>query len=342
MNFSNFNVHGPDISFYQDADNTPQMVNFQTMKAAGANFVIVKAGQRYYPDPDFVHNWKEAKAAGIPRGSYWFYDSRETPKRQAEKYWSLLQDDPGELIHAGDWEENYNGTYRDWQYFYDFLFWFQAFSKLPHERIPVYTNYFYWMEHAPTNVLSLQWFNRHPLWLASYGAQATAKVPAPWRECLLWQYGTPSVGIQYGAESREIDMNLWNGDLQSFNRYFGLGETTPPTTEPPTEGETMQGKVLVNLNIRPTASTQFAYIGQLAPNDIVEGTVTNGWWRLTKWTRGGVTMTLPRLECYAYEGANKGYIQTIAEPPAEVAPTEITVRLSDGSVWKATEFVKVA
>ncbi len=29
-------------------------------------------------------NWQGAKAAGLMRGSYWFYDSRTSPKRQAE------------------------------------------------------------------------------------------------------------------------------------------------------------------------------------------------------------------------------------------------------------------
>jgi lysozyme len=323
MNFLDHNVHGPDISFYQDATETPQMVNFQTMKAAGAHFVIVKAGQRYYADPDFVHNWREAKAAGIPRGSYWFYDSRENPKVQAQKYWNLLESDPGELFHALDWEENYNGMYRDWQYVYDFLYWFKDFSKLPYQYIPVYTGYYYWIEHAPTNAQSLEWFKRHPLWLANYNPQAEVKVPPPWSECILWQYGTPAVGIKYGAESREIDMNLWNGDEQSFRLYFGLGGTTPPPVEP---GETMQGKVLVNLFIRPTPGTQYAYVGQLAPNDIVEGTrLDTGWWKLSKWTRGTTVMTLPRLDCYAYEGASAGYIQTIAAPP----PPPVDLKVPD-------------
>jgi lysozyme len=272
VNFANHNVHGPDISFYQDAAGTPQMVNFNTMKAAGASYVIIKAGQRTYPDPDFVHNWKEAKAAGMPRGSYWFYDSREDPKKQAQKYWSLLQDDPGELIHAADWEENYNGSFRNWQYFYDFLFWFQDYSKFPHDRIPVYTNYFYWLEHAPTNVLSLQWFKRHPLWIASYGAQTGVKIPPPWTECILWQYGTPSVGIQYGAESLEIDMNVWNGDLESFKKYFGLsGEVIPPPAEPPTEPGAIMSRYTITTpsagaRLRPNHDT----------NNTAHGTIPGG------------------------------------------------------------------
>jgi lysozyme len=319
------------------------MVNFQTMKAAGAHFVIVKAGQRYYADPDFVHNWREAKAAGIPRGSYWFYDSRANPKDQAQKYWNLLESDPGELFHALDWEENYNGTYRDWQYVYDFLYWFKDFSKLPYQYIPVYTGYYYWIEHAPTNAQSLEWFKRHPLWLANYNPQAEVKVPPPWSECIMWQYGTPAVGIKYGAESREIDMNLWNGDEQSFKLYFGLGGITPPPVEP---GETMKGKVIKLTNIR-LLNTQFsADMGDLLAGDLVEwteeGTGPDGlvWIKLISATHNGAPVrcsdgnTVTGRYCWAANVEDN-------PPPAEVAPTEITVKLSDGSTWKATAFTKV-
>jgi lysozyme len=337
VNFLNHNIHGPDISFYQDATETPQMVNFQTMKAAGAHFVIVKAGQRYYADPDFVHNWREAKAAGIPRGSYWFYDSRANPKDQAQKYWNLLESDPGELFHALDWEENYNGTYRDWQYVYDFLYWFKDFSKLPYQYIPVYTGYYYWIEHAPTNAQSLEWFKRHPLWLANYNPQAEVKVPPPWSECILWQYGTPAVGIKYGAESREIDMNLWNGDEQSFKLYFGLGDEPPPPVEP---GETMKGKVIKLTNIRQS-NTQFSDdMGDLLAGDLVEwteeGTGPDGlvWIKLISATHNGAPVrcsdgnTVTGRYCWA---AN---VEEINAPPAEEPPAFIVAHWANGQTRK--------
>ncbi|MEW5938916.1 MAG: GH25 family lysozyme, partial [Chloroflexota bacterium] len=80
---------GPDISFYQNEPDTPQGVNFQTLKQ-GSDFVIIRAGQNLWPDPDFKYNWMEAKKVGLPRGCYWFYDSRADPKRQAELWFDLL------------------------------------------------------------------------------------------------------------------------------------------------------------------------------------------------------------------------------------------------------------
>ena len=48
-----------------------------------------------------------AKAAGLLRGAYHFYDMRdgsESPKHQAEYFANLLADDPGELLPALDFE----------------------------------------------------------------------------------------------------------------------------------------------------------------------------------------------------------------------------------------------
>ena len=76
------NIIGPDVSFYQDDPETPQGINFVKMRQA-TDFVIVRAGQNLWIDPDFKYNYREAKQAGLYRGSYWFYDSRANPKRQA-------------------------------------------------------------------------------------------------------------------------------------------------------------------------------------------------------------------------------------------------------------------
>src|SRR5689334_6683785 len=83
-------VIGPDVSFYEDDPETPQGIDFIKMRA-NAGFVIVRAGQNLWPDPDFKINWREAKKAGMPRGSYWFYDSRVDPKRQAEIWASMFE-----------------------------------------------------------------------------------------------------------------------------------------------------------------------------------------------------------------------------------------------------------
>src|SRR5689334_25376578 len=97
MNFNNQGLIIPDVSFYQDNDLTPRGVDFAQMKAAGAVGVIIKAGQNSWRDPDFISNWRAAREAGLPRGAYWFYDSRSEPGNQATVWRGLINGDLPEL-----------------------------------------------------------------------------------------------------------------------------------------------------------------------------------------------------------------------------------------------------
>ena len=116
MEFENQGIKLYDVSFYQtiifEYVNSKRIllppekqkhIDFVQMKTK-ARATILKCGQRDYKDPAFDIGWKNAKEAGIPRGSYWFCDKFNTPKNQAKLYWSYLKDDFGEGIHAADFE----------------------------------------------------------------------------------------------------------------------------------------------------------------------------------------------------------------------------------------------
>ncbi|NPV77892.1 MAG: hypothetical protein HPY59_16145, partial [Anaerolineae bacterium] len=74
---------GIDVSFWQDNNNTPQQIDWNKAKKAGAVFAFIKASQATFTDSDFEYNWQNAKTAGILRGAYHFYDYRVSPKTQA-------------------------------------------------------------------------------------------------------------------------------------------------------------------------------------------------------------------------------------------------------------------
>lgn len=135
------NAIGPDVSFYQDEDSTPEGIDFFKMRER-ADFVIIRAGQNRWIDPDFATNWKEAKKAGIPRGSYWFYDSRVEPQEQARLWRDALGDDRGELPLCADFEESYGGPHAGWEKWYAFLEYLK--DLMPDKEIIIYTGYYYW------------------------------------------------------------------------------------------------------------------------------------------------------------------------------------------------------
>jgi lysozyme len=244
MIFVDNGVQGPDVSFYQDDNLTPQQINFNQMVTVGADYVIIRAGQNLWLDPDFKHNWQKAKEAGLPRGSYWFYDSRADPVKQAELFAGLFTDDKPELELWLDLEENYRGAYAGYTHWKKFLV--RLKQLIPNARIGIYTNYYY-ATQIPASEYAF--FTQFVLWLAAYTSEPSeAKVPAPWVKCLYWQWGLPPWGLEWGCESKEIDMNLYNGTREEFKSRYGLsGEI--PTPEP--------GEPMSYVELRPNIAGEY-------------------------------------------------------------------------------------
>lgn len=273
------NVIGPDVSFYQDDPETPQGINFVKMRAP-AGYVIIRAGQNLWPDADFKSNWRAAKKAGLPRGSYWFYDSRADPKRQAELWVSLFEGDFGELPLFADFEETYKGPYAGWKKWYDFL---ERLKQLMHgKEIAIYTGFYYWRENAPNSTLqnaNLEYFHQFPLWIANYGV-AEPSIPKPWgkNEWMFWQFTDGGDGNLYGVESNGIDLNYFNGDMAAFRARFNLSDMPPPNPDDPPADDTdpadtsgQKYKVTTTaLRVREGPGTNFPSMGNVYFGEVVE------------------------------------------------------------------------
>jgi Lyzozyme M1 (1,4-beta-N-acetylmuramidase) len=201
-----------DVSFWQEE------IDFAQMKAEAIAGVIIRAGQRTWVDVRFKENWRKAKAAGLPRGSYFFYDSREDPKKQAALWWEQIREDPGELVHVADLEESYGGPFGTKAHFKEFLLEFQRLSQLPDQRIAVYTGFYWWLKRVGDD----PFFRQFSLWLAWYAVMSLVRVPPPWteRDLLFWQYTASGDGPLYGASSQEIDLNWYCCDLDSYRKRF--------------------------------------------------------------------------------------------------------------------------
>ncbi|MCZ2127414.1 MAG: SH3 domain-containing protein [Anaerolineales bacterium] len=276
------NIIGPDVSFYQDDTQTPQGINFFKMRE-NASFVIVRSGQNLWKDRDFTINWRESKAAGLPRGSYWFYDSRIDPKQQAELWASLFEGDFGELPLWGDFEDLYNGQFKGWKHWYAFL---ERLKQLipAKKEIGVYTGYYYWRENT-VNVgipaASLNYFKQYPLWIANYNVSKPL-VPAPWDNWTLWQYTDKGDGAAFGVESLNIDMNYFNGDWEAFKKRFDIGDIIQPP--PPTPGKYYR-VTTGSLRVRETPDLNGKQIGSVYMSDLVEKLDENAdgtWFKIKK------------------------------------------------------------
>jgi hypothetical protein len=294
-----------DVSFYQG------VIDFAKMKQH-VNGVIIRAGQKHYLDSRFIANWSGAKAHGIPRGSYWFYDSRHAPKAQAQLWWNAIANDRGELAHFLDLEESYGGAYTGWK---NWQMCLQEFERLSNGKVKIgiYTGPGYWNTYKPLGD-NLSYFAKFPLWIAHYGV-ANPTIPAPWTRWLFWQYGVnpPRPAKDYGVETMELDSNHFNGSLTEYNKYFGLDGTIP---DPPSASNAWRVIApALNVRIGPGVAYKTA-TSAMQRGDIVEGVLDapTNWIKIAKITRG-TTIIFPTSAWYC--SGNSLYVEKITAPEAK-------------------------
>ena len=99
-------TQGIDVSIWQGYN-----IDFNKVKAAGINFVILRAGFGKYisqKDPTFEGNYKRAKAAGLNVGAYWYsYAQSETDARtEADVFMRAIEGKTFEMPLYFDLEEH--------------------------------------------------------------------------------------------------------------------------------------------------------------------------------------------------------------------------------------------
>lgn len=285
-----------DVSKWQGEIDFVVMAAPDNGTGAAPHGLIMKCGQGTAKDPQFDRNRAESKKNGIPRGTYWFYDSRIPPKQQAALWWEWMKVDTWELMHFADYEENYGGAWGGWQNFKIFLQEFQRLSRLPSNRIGIYSAYYYWIAHSPTSTTELNYFVQFPFWEAWYTTNpANVVIPRPWTQQTLiaWQYGTMGPdgqtprGHYFGCDSIEVDeSNVNTANEATYRQLFGLDPLPPPT------GGLMYGIATGNITIRtgPSISShQYKVNGVglyvLTGDKLESPEQRDGFWKLSKLTR---------------------------------------------------------
>jgi GH25 family lysozyme M1 (1,4-beta-N-acetylmuramidase) len=338
-----------DVSLYQ------RVIDFLKMKLFPSDGVIIKAGQHGYKDPYFDSNWVAAKAQGLPRGDYFFYDSRMEPKAQARVWWNIIKGDPGELKHWVDYEEHYGGAYAGWRNLKLFIEEFLRVSGLSVNDVGIYTGYYYWIANSPTTTADLAWFGQFWLWLAWYTDNpANVLIPRPWtqQKVILWQQGTPSWGLQAGVATIEIDADYFVRPRSEYKTFFNLGGTLP--TDPPTQEIDMTtfNALRVNavaLNGRSSPAGTIIFPGGFLKNDILLAKDSvldvNGvskWYPVFAAIRAGSIVPLPATVVFAGDGGSNNYMTRLTSVETAEDLTkypEITLTLEADAGYPPAEIV---
>ena len=209
-------------------------MNFEKAKAAGAKFVFIKVSERGGMDEDFFYNWKTAKTAGILRGGYHFLRWDISGLLQARIFCDLLKDDPGELPPVCDFEAPpKDGKFPSNAMLAQFL---EAVESILGKKPMIYTSPGFWNSYGKnksTGRFDASW-SYYPLWIAHYTSASAPIIPEPWKTLALstaegaqkpwsfWQYSATGDGLKFGAESKGIDLNWFNGTQEDLDKLSGI------------------------------------------------------------------------------------------------------------------------
>jgi lysozyme len=203
-------VEGVDVSDFQPG------INWGAVKAAGRDFAFMKATQgTYNTQSTFSANWAGAKAAGVLRSAYHFFDPTEDGVAQANHFLSVVGHlEDGDLppmldIECPDGDPNCEytgnaGSAPSATIIQRALDWLHTVESATGRKAIVYSFPAYFPDLA-TNDSALA---AYPLFIATLSN--CASVPPPWSSAKFWQYSwTGSVsGI-----SQQVDLDRFFGTL---------------------------------------------------------------------------------------------------------------------------------
>lgn len=202
-------VNGIDVSEHQ------RVVDFNKVRKAGYDFVMIRAGYGMYTDqkdPYFEDNYKNAKAAGLSVGTYWFSYAKtaEQAKREAEVFLDTIKGKEFDYPVAFDIEHD---SQRD----------------LPNSVVDdICRTFCDTVEKAGYYVVLYSYKNfilpkisagvtqKYDMWLAEY---TNAEKPTYNRDYGIWQYS--STGTVSGVDGN-VDLNRSYKDYPEIIKSAGL------------------------------------------------------------------------------------------------------------------------
>ena len=215
---------GIDVSKWQGE------MDWHKARSAGARYAFIRAGAistggECYTDYQFERNSRIAPDY-FPIGFYWYFRPQHDPIKQADYFCSLIRDTRALLPPVLDLESHGGLTA------------FQITDAAKQFIYHVYSRLTVW----PLLYSRALWLNKYTiaddvwamveLWIARY-----KNIAGPWSDghCKprdfetwrLWQKSADNNGLgsKYGARSRSIDIDYFNGDQAEFDKYVGKADS---------------------------------------------------------------------------------------------------------------------
>lgn len=180
-------------------------------KVDSIDFVICKATEgKSGVDPTFKANWNLLSEKGLIRGAYHFYLVDDDPIRQAEHFWSIIQQlDSTDLAPVVDIEQGSISSDTDPVRIQVELLLFLRHLQSKCNRLPmIYTGVDFADQYLTNDA-----FASYPLWLADYTKRENPSIPKAWKEkgFTIWQRTD-----EYTINSNNTDLDIFYGKLEQL------------------------------------------------------------------------------------------------------------------------------
>lgn len=226
---------GIDVSYWQEGIDWDKVAN---QPDDPIRFVGVRAslGSRY-ADPRFAENWAGAKAVGLLRAAYHVVLPDVSAEAQMEKFFSVVEDAPGELPLVLDVEIDNNQSPAGVQ---NVVYQCSGMIAAKYGRRPMIYSRAQWIDVflIGPGATPPAWLNEHDWWLAHYlagGAEHPGPPPMPRgvkrNRAKIHQTSQKGDGKAIGVTSHAVDLNRWLGTLEDLLVYAGGMETAPTMEE---------------------------------------------------------------------------------------------------------------
>ena len=235
------NLLGIDVSKWQG------VMDWDKADSAGAKFAFIRAGSinnitgNCYKDYQFDRNAELAPDL-MPVGYYWYFRPNHDPEKQADYFCDLISEKTQTMPMVMDLETSgglspvavTNSA--------------ASFALKVYERmdiLPLLYSRAYWLN---ANTVPDPYMKMMELWIARYTSKGkpwgnilpwpdSPRIkPRDYDEWWFWQWsaGGNGRGAEFGASSKSIDLDYFNGDQVAFDEYLGV--EPPVYTFPPSIG----------------------------------------------------------------------------------------------------------
>ena len=201
-----YSIHGIDVSRYQQMIAW-DAVSAMQVKKIKLGFVYIKATEGIVNvDPQFRHNWKRSKDAGMIRGAYHFFLATKDGRMQAQNFIKAVDLKPGDLPPVLDIEQTYGVSKEVIKN--EVKEWLNIVETNYNVRPIIYTNIDFYKQNLGAD------FDNYPLWVAHYYQPRQPRIKRDW---LFWQHNDN--GRVNGVLS-PVDFDVFSGDSVAFSQLL--------------------------------------------------------------------------------------------------------------------------